>query len=489
MYGLSRFGTYSTSEAIVAGLDLEMPGPTRWRGSALNHAVASNKISTKVLDNSVREVLKLVQRASKSGIPENAPEIELNRDEDRKLLRKVASDAVVLLKNEDNVLPLNKNQRIAVIGPNSKIAAYSGGGSATLKPYEAVTPFDGISGLASAGVDFAQGVYAHQLLPVIGKQLRTQDGRVGFSLKFFNHAPETPNRELLEERDETDFSPFFLDYSHPNLRPIWYADAEGYFTPDESGTYDFGLCVRGAGKLYVDGQLLVNNADKQKPGSSFLGNGTVEEKGSLELVAGQTYRILVEWASEKTSKIKVPGVVYFGHGGFGLGAARRISPQEGIEAAVKLASETDQVVLFAGLGSEWESEGEDRLSMKLPPHIDELISQVLDANPNTVVIIQSGTPVEMPWVAKAKSVVQAWYGGNECGRALADIIFGDTNPVCYESLDLQSFHRANHDFEIVRKAAAHIPTHGQTKSHLFKLPFRRRTSLVWRGCIRWLSIL
>lgn len=163
LYGLSRFGTYSTAEAIVAGLDLEMPGPTRWRGNAFNHVVASNKNSTKVLDNRVREVLKLVQRASKSAIPENAPEIELNRDEDRQLLRKVASETIVLLKNEDNVLPLGKNRRIAIIGPNSKIAAYSGGGSATLKPCEAITPFDGIVGSASAGVDFAQGVYAHQI--------------------------------------------------------------------------------------------------------------------------------------------------------------------------------------------------------------------------------------------------------------------------------------------------------------------------------------
>ncbi|OKL60684.1 putative beta-glucosidase I [Talaromyces atroroseus] len=422
------FGTYSTSEAIMAGLDLEMPGPTRWRGSALNHAIASNKISTAVLDNRVRQVLKLVQRASKSGVPENAPETELNRDEDRELLRKVASDAIVLLKNEGHVLPLNKNRRIAVIGPNSKIATYSGGGSATLKPYEAITPFEGIAGSACAGVDFAQGVYAHQLLPVIGKQLRTENGLVGFSLKFFNDPPGAPRRELLEARYETDFSPFFLDYNHPNLRATWYADAEGYYTPGESGIYDFGLCVRGTGKLYIDGKLLINNADMQKPGPSFLGTGTVEEKESLELVAGQTYRILVQWGSEKTSKIRVPGVVYFGHGGFRLGAAKRISPEEGIEAAVKLASNVDQVVICAGLSSEWESEGEDRLNMKLPPHSDELISRVLDANPNTVIVIQSGTPVEMPWVAKAKSVLQAWYGGNECGHAIADIIFGDTNP-------------------------------------------------------------
>ena len=152
-----------------------------------------------------------------------------------------------------------------------------------------MTPFDGIVGSASAGVDFAQGVYAHQLLPVIGKQLRTQDGRVGFSLKFFNDAPVTSNRELLEERDETDFSPFFLDYNHPNLHPVWYADAEGYFTPNESGTYDFGPCVRGTGKLYIDGELLVKNADEQN-----------QDQVSLELEPWKRKDLLSWWQNKHT---------------------------------------------------------------------------------------------------------------------------------------------------------------------------------------------
>jgi beta-glucosidase len=74
---------------------------------------------------------------------------------------------------------------------------------------------------------------------------------------------------------------------------------------------------------------------------------------------------------------------------------------------VKVASSVDQVILVAGLSAEWEAEGEDRAHMRLPPHTDELIERVLDANSNTAVVIQSGTPVEMPWVNKAKAVLQA----------------------------------------------------------------------------------
>ncbi|KAJ5767218.1 uncharacterized protein N7511_004834 [Penicillium nucicola] len=422
------FGTYSTSEAVNAGLDLEMPGPPRWRGSALTHAINSNKVPLATLNERVRAVLKLVQKASKSGVPEGAPETQLNREEDRRLLRKIASEAIVLLKNEDEVLPLNKSKKVAIIGPNSKIATYCGGGSAALNPYYTVTPFEGISNSALGEVEFAQGVYGHQMLPLLGKRLHTDAGDAGFTLKTFNDPPAMSNRRPLETRHETDSMIIFMDYNHPELEKIWYADAEGYFVPEESGLYDFGLTVHGTGKLYVDDKLLINNADVQTAGTSFFGSGTIEETEPLQLEAGKTYKIHAQWGCGKTSTFRVPGVVDFGHGGFRFGACKRLSPQEGIAEAVRVASNVDQVVLVDGLSAEWESEGEDRSNMSLPPHTDELISQVLDANPNTAIVIQSGTPVEMPWIHKAKAVLHAWYGGNETGNGIADVLFGDVNP-------------------------------------------------------------
>jgi beta-glucosidase len=406
-----------------------MPGPTRWRGGALSHALTSNKIPLAALNDRVRAVLKLVQRASKSGIPERAPETQLNRSEDRKLLRKIGSEAIVLMKNEENILPLKKEKKIAVIGPNAKIATYCGGGSAALNPYETVIPFDGISRAVQGDVEFAQGIYGHQMLPLLGKQLKTEDGTVGFTLKIFNEPSSVQSRIPLEERHETDAMVIFMDYDHPKLQPVWYADAEGYFVPEESGLYDFGLTVYGTGKMFIDGKLVINNADVQRAGTSFFGSGTLEEVAALELEAGKKYKIHVQWGCGSTSTFRVPGVVDFGHGGFRFGACKQLPPQQGIEEAVKVAQNAEQVILFAGLSGEWESEGEDRFNMSLPPNTDELILRVLEANPNTVIVIQSGTPVEMPWIDKAKALLHAWYGGNETGNSIADVVFGDVNPV------------------------------------------------------------
>jgi beta-glucosidase len=422
------FGTYGSSEAIKAGLDLEMPGPTRFRGAALAHAISSKKVKITELDSCVRNVLNLINKTRASEIPENAPETELDRDEDRALMRRAAAESIVMLKNDDDILPLKKEKSILVIGPNAKVASYCGGGSASLNPYAAVSPFEGIKAQAAANAAFSQGAYGHRLLPELGARLTTSAGRSGFSLRVYNEPPTSSQRRMLEERHLTNANMFFVDYSHPQLNEIWYADAEGTFTPEESGVYEFGLAVQGTARLYVDGQLVVSNVENQKPGTTFLGSGTIEEKGSIRLEKARECKVLIQWGCAKTSTLKAGSVIDFGHGGLRFGGCLRLSREQAIEDAARLAKDAEQVVVFAGLTGEWESEGFDRETMALPPATDELISRVLEANSNTVVVVQSGTPVSMPWIEKTKAVLHAWFGGNETGNGLADVIYGKTNP-------------------------------------------------------------
>jgi beta-glucosidase len=406
-----------------------MPGPTRWRGDILAHAINSRKVADHVLDERVRNVLKLVNYAGKSGIPERAEEKVLNTEEDRALLRRAAAQSVVLLKNENGILPLDKNKPITVIGPNSKFPAYCGGGSASLLPYYTVTPFDAVSEVSTAGVTFSQGVYAHQDLPLLGPLMKNPDGKQGFRFIVYNDPPGHKDRTPIDTLDLIYSTGFLPDYVNPKIKsPEFYVDMVGTYTPEEDGIYDFGVIVSGTAQLFIDGELVVDNTRNQTAGSSFFGAGTIEERGSKELKAGTPHQVVFQFGSYKTSKLNTNGNAVSGYGGFKFGGCRRIDHEESIAQAVAAAKKTDQVVLFAGLNGEWESEGYDRANMDLPPGSDELIARVVEANPNTVVVIQSGTPVTMPWANKTNALLQAWFGGNETGHGISDVLFGNVNP-------------------------------------------------------------
>lgn len=174
------FGTYSTREALVNGLDIEMPGPTRFRNTdPVSYSVNTKELHSKVIDERARNVLKLIKYTKILNLPENGPESDLNNNpQTQKLLKGVAADSIVLLKNED-VLPLNKNSSVAVIGPNAKYAAYCGGGSAALRPYYSVTPFEGIAkkiettpkyAQGAIGVKSLQGLAENLVNPITGKR-------------------------------------------------------------------------------------------------------------------------------------------------------------------------------------------------------------------------------------------------------------------------------------------------------------------------------
>lgn len=90
-----------------------MPGPTRWRGQILAHALLSKKVTQHTLDKRVREVLELVNRACETGIPENAPERGRDTPETAELLLKIACESIVLLKNKNNVLPFRKDKGVS----------------------------------------------------------------------------------------------------------------------------------------------------------------------------------------------------------------------------------------------------------------------------------------------------------------------------------------------------------------------------------------
>jgi beta-glucosidase len=110
-----------------------------------------------------------------------------------------------------------------------------------------------------------------------------------------------------------------------------------------------------------------------------------------------------------------------------VGCMRKLPP-DSIAQAATLAAASDVAVVFAGLTREWESEGFDRPDMDLPGEQVALIEQVAAANPQTIVVLNVGSPVNMPWLGQVAALVQAWYLGQETGNAIVDVLFGDVNP-------------------------------------------------------------
>ncbi|KAI0470724.1 beta-glucosidase [Xylariaceae sp. FL0804] len=422
------FGTYSTTAAANAGLDLEMPGPPRFRGEPLKFNVSADKVRTHVLDERARAMLEFIKACAASGVKENAPEETADTPETAALLRQIGNEGIVLMKNNDNVLPLKKDKKTVVIGPNAQIATYHGGGSAALAAYYAVTPFDGISSKLSSPPEYTIGAYSHKLLPLLGYSTKSLKGNRGMTMKVYLESPEVEGREQVDEIELDKTEMHLIDYTNPRITSaLWYATLLGTMTAEEDCEFEFGVVVSGTANLYVNDELVVNNSEKQRPGDAFFGSGTAEERATYKLEKGKTYDIRVQFGSAPTSKLGGGSVLLTG-GALRVGGCKVVDAKAEIAHAVELARDAEQVVVCGGLNAEWETEGNDRADMSLPPGLDELIAAVAAANPRTAVVMQSGTPVEMPWAGDVGALVHAWYGGNETGNTIADVLFGDVCP-------------------------------------------------------------
>ncbi|KAF8213871.1 glycoside hydrolase family 3 protein [Mycena galopus ATCC 62051] len=441
-------GTYSTTESIKAGLDLEMPGPSVMRGRAVERALMSGKLFPSDIDARVRKILELLKRAEASGVPFNAPEESIDTPELRQLLRTAAADAIVLLKNDQNVLPLSKDvKKIAVIGPNAKFAMTSGGGSARLLSTYSVSPLEGITAVAKeigAEVGYAVGAASHRYLAVLDPYIQQKsEGGAGAVIEFWN---QKPSEDYLETTANLDTKLKQCDWSTPTLGTncilldgvdaskvnfVCFIRFSTAFIPDEDGDWEFGVYFAGRGNLFFNNKLVVDLSTNPEPGEEFFGLATIEKRVVVEgLKAGTSYDVELRIdTSDFAPRSPLPC-----WGGLRIGGIRQFNGEEAIKDAAALAKDSDVVILVVGLNHDWESEGFDRSNMDLPLLTNPLVSAVLRANPNTVVVNQSGTPVAMPWIDEASTVLQAFYGGNELGNGLADVLWGKVNPSAKISL-------------------------------------------------------
>jgi beta-glucosidase len=411
-------GTQSTAASVNAGQDLEMPGPAVWRGEKLLQAVRNGEVSEATIEKCARRILELLEKAGKFEHPESQPEQANDRPEHRALLRKVAGEGMVLLKNK-GTLPLSKEtlQSIALIGPNAKVARFNGGGSASVNPYYLVTPFEGMIQKLGPNVNigYEQGCSIHKMLPLINPAWL---GTEGLGVDFYNNLALSGN-PVASIRSNTSIF-FWLGYVAEGLNPIRFSGRlTGTLKPEEGGIFTFGISGVCPERLLLNGKEIIDNWTNFRPSLELMGGEAYEGTAEVSLEAGKTYQLEVVFRSQ------VDGPWPFA--GIRIGLLPPV-PANSIQRAAQLAARSDVAVIFAGFGPEWESEGFDRPDMQLAGDQDTLIEMVVAANPNTIVVLNTGAPITMPWLDKVAAVVQAWYPGQECGNAIADVLFGDVIP-------------------------------------------------------------
>ena len=423
-YVVSDWGAaLQTIENANGGLDCEMPGPAKTWGENLVKAVKDNKVEGALIDDKVKRILRIAEFTGRLDNPEEKPEESNDLEEDRILIKKAASEAMVLLKN-DNVLPFNKSElkSLAVIGPNAEKGQFIGGGSATVKPHYVIHPLEGlIENLKeSIEVKYAKGCHTHKFLPAIDKNLircpETEES--GFLVEFYkgeDFAGEVLDSSVMRGGRFWALTGFGMDVASKMERPSLSVRFKAILSPKISGEHMFELVSIGPARLKVDGEEIVDNWSSQEPGDAFFSYGSAPRRSSINLEEGREYILEIE---------------YKWQGRFPAVQIGMLPPDEEdlMERAVSLAKECDAVVMVVGTNSDWETEGNDRSSLGLPGDQDILINKVVEANPNSVVVINTGSPISMPWIKETKAILQSWFPGQEFGNALYDILFGETNP-------------------------------------------------------------
>ena len=411
----------STAAAMRAGVDLEMPGPGRFYGDALVEAVKAGEVDETSVDDAVRRLLRVFARVGALDDPVHRVPASIDRPEHRALAREAAASATVLLKNDGALLPLDAGsiRTLAVIGPNAARVEIMGGGSAHLSPHYETSPLQALQDRLGGRLALLheRGVDVSTLAPVLtGPDLTTPDRQPGLSLEMFDGHDFTGSVVERSHRPGTELT--FFDPEATRVRPKFSVRAAGRFTPTASGLHTFSLAQLGRARLLIDGVVVLDGmAEPPPPGTSFLGLGSAELTASVDLKGGHAIDLVIEFAN--TGARALSGVRV---------GCRRPSDPDMLDRAVSAASRADAAVLVVGTDSEWESEGHDRVSMNLPGMQDDLVERVLAANPRTVVVVNAGSVVTMPWADQARAVLQIWFGGQEMSNALVDVLFGDADP-------------------------------------------------------------
>ncbi|OGU26779.1 MAG: hypothetical protein A2X66_02485 [Ignavibacteria bacterium GWA2_54_16] len=398
--------------AVEAGLDMELPD-IYFYGEPLLQAAREGSVSLKAIDEAARNVLRA---KFKLGLFENpyvdpGTAAELNDTPGQRQLGLIAArKAMVLLRNENQALPLSKNiKSIAVIGPEAEAArlgGYSGFGMKT------VSLLDGIRNKVSSSTSivYEKGcdVGFTSLPPVPAEYLvppNAGPGEHGLRAEYFKNKDLQGAPAVVRVDKQINFE-WAMGTPDSTIPPEHFsARWTGKLVPAESGTYTLGFSSDDGVRLTLDGKLLID---------SWFDRGATLDAITIKLEAGRVYDLKIE---------------YYENEGWAYAALvwdlkRGTDPR--IQAAADAAKKSDVAIVAVGI---IEGEGYDRASLDLPGEQERLIRQVAETGTPTIVVLINGSAITMKsWIDRVAAVVEAWYPGEEGGNAIADVLFGDENP-------------------------------------------------------------
>ncbi|MEI5524277.1 glycoside hydrolase family 3 C-terminal domain-containing protein [Streptomyces brasiliscabiei] len=410
----------STTGALTGGLDVAMPGPVTVYGEPLAAAVRAGEVTETEVDEAVRRVLRLAARV---GILEGADPVvtELPAPVDGEALaREIARRSFVLVRNETvddrPALPLRTGATVALSGAAARDARVLGGGSATVFPSRIVSPLDGLTAaLPEGALTYAVGADPNEELAVADR---------GFTLRAVcrdSSGAVIGTRSAPNGHIQWMGSDLPDGVTHTTLHTV---EVTGTFVPRESGTHTFGIKGLGAYTLTVDGTTHfddVHTADTDDPFVSFF--GAPVPRARVELTEGTPVQVSL------THVVELPADAPITMLAFSLCHQEpQRDPDDLIAEAVAAARAADTAVVVVATTDRVESEGFDRANLHLPGRQDDLVRAVAAANPATVVVVNSGSPVELPWRDDVAAVLLTWFPGQDGGAALADVLTGTHEP-------------------------------------------------------------
>jgi beta-glucosidase len=405
---------HSSTPTIKGGLDLEMPHGKFMNQESILSALDKGEINLVTIDKKVERILRVI---IKLGLLDSEVWKEndklVNSPDNRKIAYETSLASIVLLKNENNLLPLQKDKvkRIGVIGPSAKIARTGGGGSSLVSPIKPVSPLEGIKNKLgkNINIEFAEGVRLDGDEKAISSEFLFTDEKMkthGLIAEYFSNMNFTGEPQIKRVDKELDFwwhggSPG-KDIGEDNFTVRW----TGYIKAPLTGDYEIAIASDDGVRFYLDDKLLIND---------WYNRGVSTSKANVSLDQNKIYKIKIE---------------YYENGGDAVCVLGWNTPNEDLMMdAVDVAKNSDVVILFVGTSNNYETEGRDKDNLMLPNNQDELIRKISEINKNVVVVLSTGSPVLMNnWIDNVHSVVQMWFAGSEGGNAIADILIGNYNP-------------------------------------------------------------